>query len=299
MAEKATKITRVEIKGLWGRYDLVWNLRPDVNILSGINGSGKSTILKGVEDALESSQSTFRYRIHTATIDSIKLEFQNNMHFNQDKQVDNSEEFSPVAFDGLRHQYISTFELSVNHIPHRGTDDWRTTLDIRMDDLQEKYVEYQLILSKRQNEILRKKTDNAQKLALDINITIDRFLEILDDCFAETDKRVEREKTKLAFLNGDFEISHLELSSGEKMLFVILMTVLVQDNHPSILLMDEPEISLHFDWQKKLIGYIRELNPNCQVILATHSPAIIMEGWMDHVFEVRDLITLDRNAVPQ
>jgi predicted ATPase len=94
-------------------------------------------------------------------------------------------------------------------------------------------------------------------------------------------------------------LSPYQLSGGEKQLLIILMTVLVQDNRPSILLMDEPEISLHFDWQKKLIGYIRELNPNCQVILATHSPAIIMEGWHDHVFEVRDLITLDRNAIPQ
>jgi predicted ATP-dependent endonuclease of OLD family len=58
--------------------------------------------------------------------------------------------------------------------------------------------------------------------------------------------------------------------------------------------MDEPEISLHFDWQKKLIQYITELNPNVQIILATHSPAVIMEGWRDKVSDVRDLITLDR-----
>lgn len=78
-------------------------------------------------------------------------------------------------------------------------------------------------------------------------------------------------------------------------MLVILLTVLVQDNKPAILFMDEPEISLHFDWQKKLIQYIRELNPNVQIILATHSPALVMEGWHDKVFEVRDLITADKH----
>lgn len=34
-----------EIKGLWARFNIQWDLRPDVNILSGINGVGKTTIL--------------------------------------------------------------------------------------------------------------------------------------------------------------------------------------------------------------------------------------------------------------
>ena len=42
--------------------------------------------------------------------------------------------------------------------------------------------------------------------------------------------------------------------------------------------MDEPEASLHIEWQQKLIAMIRELNPNVQIILTTHSPAVIMEG---------------------
>ena len=55
--------------------------------------------------------------------------------------------------------------------------------------------------------------------------------------------------------------------------------------------MDEPETSLHVDWQQKLIGMIRELNPNLQLILTTHSPAVIMEGWMDAVTEVSEIST--------
>ena len=79
------------------------------------------------------------------------------------------------------------------------------------------------------------------------------------------------------------------LSSGEKQMLVILLTVLVEDNCPYVLFMDEPEVSLHVEWQKQLIDLIMELNPNVQIILTTHSPAVIMNGWLDNVTEVSDI----------
>ena len=57
------------------------------------------------------------------------------------------------------------------------------------------------------------------------------------------------------------------------------------------LFMDEPEISLHVEWQQQLISLIRSLNPNVQIILTTHSPAVIMNGWLDAVTEVSDITT--------
>ena len=37
MKKQAEYIKRIEIKGLWGRKNIAWDLRPDVNILSGVN----------------------------------------------------------------------------------------------------------------------------------------------------------------------------------------------------------------------------------------------------------------------
>ena len=46
MMKLAERINRIEISSLWsGHKHIVWNLRPDVNVLSGRNGEGKSTIL--------------------------------------------------------------------------------------------------------------------------------------------------------------------------------------------------------------------------------------------------------------
>lgn len=84
-----------------------------------------------------------------------------------------------------------------------------------------------------------------------------------------------------------------QLSSGEKQILVILLTTLVQDGQNFVLFMDEPEVSLHIEWQQQLIGLIRKLNPNVQIILSTHSPAVIMDGWMDAVTEVSDITQKD------
>ena len=72
-------------------------------------------------------------------------------------------------------------------------------------------------------------------------------------------------------------------------MLIILLTVLVEDNQPYVLFMDEPEASLHLEWQKRLVDLCVELNPNVQIILTTHSPAIVMNGWVDSVTEVTDI----------
>lgn len=44
-----------------------------------------------------------------------------------------------------------------------------------------------------------------------------------------------------------------------------------------VFIVDEPELSLHIAWQEKFVDAIREANPKVQLILATHSPAIILD----------------------
>ena len=74
---------------------------------------------------------------------------------------------------------------------------------------------------------------------------------------------------------GGDQISLSSLSSGEKQaLRIFIDTLLVKDNS---LLIDEPELSLHVDWQRILINAMRQLNPEAQLILATHSPEIMAD----------------------
>ena len=112
---------------------------------------------------------------------------------------------------------------------------------------------------------------------------------MVDHLFSYTHKTIDRKSNEILFYQNEECLPSYKLSSGEKQMLIILLTVLVQDNTHCVLFMDEPEASLHIEWQQKLIGMIRELNPNVQLILTTHSPAVIMEGWLDAVTEVSDI----------
>lgn len=82
-----------------------------------------------------------------------------------------------------------------------------------------------------------------------------------------------------------------QLSSGEKQLLIILIHCLIMGGVENIVFWDEPEISLHIDWQRVLIRKARELNPNGQFIIATHSPSLIYEGWEAKVVNMEDLLS--------
>jgi len=335
MNNAISKISKVEIKSLWKRFDLTWNLQPDVNILSGINGSGKSTILDCIAGLV--SIGTLPNKTDEF-VQSVKVVFNNGkcISFEQIKDTIKNLEFkaktSPkyksiisdlkdkegseykkikaisfgiTSFDDLKitleelHSLIkidiiSTFDNVIPEVGRRPDENVKTELDRDIFRLQKQYLDYQLNIGKKAFEVVTQNNGHSQEKVLNIKKQQEKFLEVIDNLFKDTDKKINREKNEIVFLNGTDEITAYQLSSGEKQILVILLTVLVQDNKPSIIFMDEPEISLHFDWQKKLIKYIREINPNAQIILATHSPAIIMEGWRDKVSDVRDLITFDR-----
>ncbi|MDR0976382.1 MAG: ATP-binding protein, partial [Prevotellaceae bacterium] len=93
------------------------------------------------------------------------------------------------------------------------------------------------------------------------------------------------------FVQAGDTILPAQLSAGEKQMLIILLTALKRDGAYCVLFMDEPETSLHIEWQQVLIRTLRTLNPHAQLILSTHSPAVIMDGWLDAVTEVSDIST--------
>ena len=66
-----------------------------------------------------------------------------------------------------------------------------------------------------------------------------------------------------------------ELSSGEKQLFLRTLAIKMLEPENSIIMIDEPELSLHPKWQQKIIDVYKKIGKNNQIILATHSPHIL------------------------
>ena len=340
MVDKLHYITKIEISKLWGEFDIEWNLDSDVNILSGANGSGKSTVLDCACALLYSGM----IPKDIATLDKIKITFNNHkfiffergviedtiknieikakdsvmykemLTYLKDKtgkkfnaiksfkaetfvsSLDNTSldpnQITESELESLNLDTISTFDTAIidtKAVKKISDDKVRTELDLEIFNLQKEYLNYQLNLSRRKDQLVNE-SSNIKEDIINLNKPHQLFLEIIDNLFKKTGKSIDRDKNEISFLLNKKEINVCQLSSGEKQLIIILLTVLLQDNKNSILFMDEPEISLHIDWQKYLLEYMVKLNPNVQIITATHSPGLVMNGWVDKVNEMSDII---------
>ncbi|EJG9302395.1 AAA family ATPase [Escherichia coli] len=80
------------------------------------------------------------------------------------------------------------------------------------------------------------------------------------------------------------------LSSGEQHLIVLIGRLVFETSNDSLVLIDEPEISFHPEWQEKFIEILNEIKKmnGFDVILATHSPILIGEDYWDNVVELAD-----------
>ena len=272
MKKQADDIRRIEIKGLWGRKNISWDLKPDVNILSGVNGGGKSTILNKSVNTLDI--------------------LQGGSLSNEEVQQGVKFVFSPEDATYIHYDVIRSFDRPLIHgdlMEKMADKNVKSELDWQLYQLQRRYLDYQVNIG---NRIIECLTSGHPEEATKISLPKTKFLDLIDDLYGETGKTIIRKSNEILFEQDGDTLYPYQLSSGEKQLLVILLTVLVQDNQSGVLFMDEPEVSLHVEWQQRLIGLIRELNPNVQIILTTHSPAMIMDGWMDAVTEVSDITTL-------
>lgn len=273
MNTDSTYIREFSVRKMWGRINLEWkDIHQDVNILVGINGCGKTTLLNLMYDHYNG------IRIRKSLAESTR-----------GTQTD-----TPVTF-------IKSFD-----IPANGR---RKTESMLLQSLKEtvnqngrgsSFFDYRMQML------------NYPERAQHIRQRIETFFGTVNSFFSETGKSITIDKVNNTFafnirwgravlrdsegnalidavpIDSDL-ITMEQLSSGEKQLLLILTSVFLQEERPSVLLMDEPEISLHISWQDKLIRSIRTLNPNCQMILTTHSPNIFTSGWEDRIVFIEDL----------
>lgn len=272
MEKQAQYIKSIEIDSLWNnRKHILWNLRPDVNILSGSNGLGKSTIINRSATHLDILRT---HRLSSSPEDGVRFVF-----YPEDANI--------INFDVIRS--IDRPVLNSDLLEKMSDVNVRTELDWQLYQLQRRYLNYQVNIGNRIIRMLTAGTPEEQMQAGELSKPKAIFQDMIDELFRETGKTIVRDSNEIFFMQYGEKITPYMLSSGEKQMLVILLTALVQDGRPGALFMDEPEISLHIEWQQRLITLIRTLNPNVQIILCTHSPAIIMDGWVDAVTEIADI----------
>lgn len=138
--------------------------------------------------------------------------------------------------------------------------EYSTALKIYFDDFSEKYKVFEPLIRK-----------------------LDLFTSIINE-------RLHFKKLKISRQDGfqivdeDDQEKTLELgklSSGEKQEIVLFYELIFDTQSELLLLIDEPEISLHVAWQKQFINDLLEIaqQTSVKVIVATHSPQIISNHW--------------------
>lgn len=269
MQKYADYIEQVEIESLWsGRRHVEWNLDRKVNVLSGINGVGKSTILNKLVKSVGITGDIYNHLLKGVHI-----------------------KVNPADATHIRFDVIRSFDrplLNADMLSEVGAN-LVTELDWQLFKLQRKFLDYQVNIGNRIIAALQSGEPDAAVKAQQLSEPKKKFQDLIDNLFSDTGKKIIRTENEIRFTQIGETLHPYQLSSGEKQMLVILLTVLIEDDLPYVLFMDEPEVSLHIEWQKRLIDLILDLNPNVQIILTTHSPAVIMNGWMDNVTEVSDI----------
>ncbi|GCD65304.1 excinuclease ATPase subunit [Acetobacter pasteurianus NBRC 3279] len=135
-------------------------------------------------------------------------------------------------------------------------------------------------------------TKLKQRIQLFINLINSRFFPKKISVDKKKGFSVERQENSNTQLQDNsppcvFDVPLEKLSSGEQHQLVLFFELLFELKKNALILIDEPELSLHVAWQKQFIpDLLRIIRLNkFNVLLATHSPQLIGE-WEDIVVEL-------------
>ena len=297
------KIEKVHIKNVKGIKDLELSFKKDneildIIVLAGVNGSGKTTILEAIKDFFDNRNIDFndieKSNIYLEIffedferekiIPFINIDSQNNIY--QVFHMLGSYNSYIKENKGLYHQLAKFFENppKIIYVPAENKFEeiqtYSTTLSKEykfiniinsnvIRDLPSYIATRRNYLATIEEDLTMKEVTN--KVVNEIN-GIFNILE-LDVKLKGFSKD---EKTLPIFENSageEFDIN--DLSSGEKQLFLRTLSIKMLEPNNSIILIDEPELSLHPKWQQRIIEVYKKIGENNQIIVATHSPHIL------------------------
>ena len=139
-------------------------------------------------------------------------------------------------------------------------DKFAEALKIYFDDFSEKYAVFEVLIKK-----------------------LDLFTQIINERLTFKEIKISRQNgfEVVDIDNKDRSLMLSQLSSGEKQEIVLFYDLIFNTKSELLLLIDEPEISLHISWQKKFMDDLLKVaeDNNIQIIVATHSPQIINNHW--------------------
>lgn len=245
-------------------------------VIIGENGSGKTTLLKSLYDSFEIDERGYE------EVEDNKVELTPALYTVTVKLDDNEiGVLSPEVAYGLGNRstdpkviYMPTeinFE-KINKVDN--TLNFRPNFQNIVDQNMTQNIP-SFIATKINKEIFKNRNKTIGEVIDNVCDEINSIFSVMD-LDAKLVGLSETHETKPIFKNSlgnEFDITGL--SSGEKQLFLRALSLKFLEVNNSVILIDEPEISLHPQWQKKIIHVYESIGNNNQLIIATHSPHII------------------------
>mgnify|MGYP000029724543 FL=1 len=286
------KIKNLHIKEFKGLRDISINFEKndkplDLVVLAGSNGSGKTRVLESI---LKYFQDNINYKQNNIEAGIFYEEKEKNCISNFQSFFYELESFSYCeANDPLREKHIEIKNKldilpKVIYVPteinFQKMNTASTTLvqeykfiNIVNTNLIKDIPSY--IATKMISAMLKNKNEKVGDVQKKVFNEINEIFENLSiDVKVEDISQDGRNITLFTNSSGDeFDIN--ELSSGEKQLFLRTLAIKMLNPENSIILIDEPELSLHPKWQQRIVDVYRKIGKNNQVIIATHSPHIL------------------------
>lgn len=248
----------------------------DTVVIIGENGSGKTTLLKSIYDSFNINVK----KIDISNKNRIDLEAVTNSTLIRLNKEECGWSTPVEALESLEKSNIAKVIYMPTEINFEKVNKVDNTFNFApsfLNVIDQNMTQNipSLIATKINKEIFK----NRNKT---IGEVIDRVCDDINSIFKVMDLDVkliglsEDNDTRPVFKNSlgkEFDITGL--SSGEKQLFLRALSLKFLEVNNSIILIDEPEISLHPQWQQKIIHVYESIGENNQLIIATHSPHII------------------------
>ncbi|MBA4312721.1 MAG: excinuclease [Chlorobiaceae bacterium] len=125
--------------------------------------------------------------------------------------------------------------------------------------------------------------DVKKKLAVfdELSNKIDLLVKIINNRFLFKEMSISKKDGFVFKASNDKKVPTASLSSGEQHELVLFYELLFKVKPSSLILIDEPELSLHVGWQQQFLNDIEDITKltGFHILIATHSPQIIHDRW--------------------
>ncbi|SEH07279.1 AAA family ATPase [Candidatus Venteria ishoeyi] len=244
-----------------------------VNVIAGVNGCGKTSLLQGIFELDKKILLEFNDFYKKNEIDfqedvKICLEYGWRLISSLESKIQNETNI----FDAPRIIFMPS-QLNFDYqTTHKIDTTYKFTTLINGNILgdAEFYIKEYILAKERESHIAD--PEQRKQAAIDSfnkHFKNTRLLTQLHDL----DKN-QYNRPVFQNIKGDL-LTIEQLSDGEKQLYGRVVALMMLRPQNSIILIDEPELALHPAWQQEIMTIYSNIGKNNQFIVATHSPQII------------------------